>query len=553
MESTPPNRAMSSAESEDRFRQIFFAHLESDGYSEADAYQLIFRTPRPFHDVPSADQGPALLDALRRSYQHQLAYSWFFEGFNQKRPADARFLEPSSRPPTFVVFAGIFGEFIEQVPFQTIVDDENSHFRRKWGKALAGIIDQVYSLVDLSEKPCSLSDVVGIGSLDQGEASFANVIVLKTKGGSLETLGSLESNATIFERRLAKIFDVIDEDSDIYLVGYSRGLAVALDLVSSLHELRTTGAIPPASAKWFERVKGVVGLGGVYYGAGFAQDVLTGKSGVTSDLVKLVVDTAARLTTVPADASTANRLEIVRGNARVWAAFVKRISAQKAPKVAAGRTFMGIDLADVVEKEGRSRIRGREVPAPNPWGIFSLVNAFLLETFRLAKFVSRYNQNILSFKHLIDAVVEGLDTLTPASRDAWWQSHRLPKDMMLFSITGIMPDAYLNGFKSPLSQFVGFGARTSDYNVSLRVSYYDAVSSENTLINDSQMSHYCSRYWEQMYPDHQYAHYYLGVLGTHHWGMAFAYSIEDAPRIGGNPFPRATLLKSLASFVSSLD
>jgi hypothetical protein len=35
--------------------------------------------------------------------------------------------------------------------------------------------------------------------------------------------------------------------------------------------------------------------------------------------------------------------------------------------------------------------------------------------------------------------------------------------------------------------------------------------------------------------------------------MAFAYSIEDAARIGGNPFPRVTLLKSLASFISSLD
>jgi hypothetical protein len=67
------------------------------------------------------------------------------------------------------------------------------------------------------------------------------------------------------------------------------------------------------------------------------------------------------------------------------------------------------------------------------------------------------------------------------------------------------------------------------------------------------MSHFCSRYWEQIYPEHQYTHYYLGVLGTHHWGMAFAYSIEDSSRVGGNPFPRVTLLKSLASFISSLD
>jgi hypothetical protein len=335
------------------------------------------------------------------------------------------------------VFAGIFGEFIKQVPFQAIVDDENSRFRRKWEPALGGVRDQVYNLIDLAETPCSLGDVVKIGSLDHGENSFANVIILTTRGGSLETLGSLESNATIFERRLGKVFDVIDEDSDIYLVGYSRGLAVALELVSSLHARSKTGAIPPASAKWFERVKGVVGLGGVYYGAGFAQDVLTGKSGVTSDLVKRVVDTADRLETVPENASLKTRAEVMHRNDRTWAEFVKHISAQKPPKIAAGKTFMGIDLADVVEKESRSRVRGREMPLPNPWGIFSLVNAFLLKTFRLEKFVSRYNENILSFKQLIGAVVQGLDTLTPASRDAWWRSHQLPKDLVLFSIVGL--------------------------------------------------------------------------------------------------------------------
>ena len=53
-----------------------------------------------------------------------------------------------------------------------------------------------------------------------------------------------------------------------------------------------------------------------------------------------------------------------------------------------------------------------------------------------------------------------------------------------------------------------------------------------------------------MYPDHHYAHYYLGVLGTHHFGMAFPFMIEDDQ---GNTFPRATLLKSIASFISSLD
>jgi hypothetical protein len=111
------------------------------------------------------------------------------------------------------------------------------------------------------------------------------------------------------------------------------------------------------------------------------------------------------------------------------------------------------------------------------------VNNYFLKTFSLKKFVSRYNENILAFKQLVEAVVIGV----------------------------------------------------------------------HTLINDSQVSHFSSRYWEEMYPEHRYTHYYLGVLGTHHWGIAFPFTIKDDAKIGGNAFPRATLLKSVASFIASLD
>ena len=87
-------------------------------------------------------------------------------------------------------------------------------------------------------------------------------------------------------------------------------------------------------------------------------------------------------------------------------------------------------------------------------------------------------QYILGFKQLVEAVVTGVHTLTPASRDEWWRDHDLPERLVLLSITGSMPDAYLNDFGSPLWHFEGFGARTSDYNVSLRASYYDTVFSE---------------------------------------------------------------------------
>jgi hypothetical protein len=112
-----------------------------------------------------------------------------------------------------------------------------------------------------------------------------------------------------------------------------------------------------------------------------------------------------------------------------------------------------------------------------------------------------------------------------------------------------MPDAHMNDFYSPLWRFSGFGAHTSDYNALLRSNYYTTLASENTQINDAQVSHYSSRYWREMYPEHHYTHYYLGVLGTHHWGMAFPYMFEDDAKVGANPFPRTALLRSIAAFI----
>src|SRR5262249_53777083 len=150
---------------------------------------------------------------------------------------------------------------------------------------------------------------------DQEDRSFANVIVLRAKGGSLESLGSLASNVDVVERRLTRVFEIITEDTDVYFVGYSRGLPVALELISRLHGQIQSGVISPATRTWFERVEGVVGLGGVYYGANFAHDVLTGTSG-TSAALRLLSDTSSRLAMMPNDASQKPRL--ITENARVW-------------------------------------------------------------------------------------------------------------------------------------------------------------------------------------------------------------------------------------------
>lgn len=544
-----PNTGLSSAASEARFRRIFLSHLESEGYSESETYRMIFKTPAGFHSPPTDENGLELLDTFRRHYQNQLPHGWFFEGLHQKSGTDDFDVEIPSRPVTFIVIPGIFGEFIDQLPFQSVLDDNKSRFSRKWRSSLEKARDKTFSLLDREDAPRTLAQLVKVGSIEQDNQTLCNIIVLKAESGSLETLGNLESNAAVYRRRLERIFEVIEADTDIFIIGYSRGLAVSLELVSSLHQENVAGTISTANKSWFDNLKGVVGLGGVFYGAKFAQDVLEGKAGDTSDLINGLRNTVESLDTVPEGAGLKEKAEIAKRNLAAWSKLMKRMSEAENNVVARGKTFLKCDLQNAYSDERKNRLRGMNFSAPNASGIFGLVTSFLKKTFHLTGTVAGYNRNILALKQLVQAVIMGLQSLAPETRDAWWRTHELPEDLSLFSITGSMPDLCLNGFHSPLLGFQGFGPRSSDFNAVLRSSYYDTSASENTQINDSQMAHFASRYWEQMYPEHRYAHYYLGILGTHHFGIGFPFMIKDDH---GNGFPRATLLKAISSFISTL-
>lgn len=541
---------LSSEESESRFRAIFLSHLESEGYSRADAFRLIFKTPATHQHPPGEEQGLDLISSFREHYRNQLPHSWYFEGLHRDTAPVAKAVARQAKPVTFIVIPGIFGEFIDQLPFQAVLDDQESPYTLKWASSLEEAKDQTFSLLDMEDEPRSLAQLVKTGSLMEGDHTLCHVLVLKAESGSLETLGTLESNAAVYRRRLERLFEVIDADTDIYLIGYSRGLAVALELVSSLHEENKAGTLSPANRSWFENLKGVVGLGGVFYGAQFAQDVLEGQAGETSDMVTRLCHTVESLQTVPEGSGLKEKREIAKSNLKAWTALMKKMSDAEDNDVARGKSFLECDLQEAYSTELKSRLRSHKVSSPNATGILGMATGFLKKTFHLTGTVAGYNRNILALKHLVQEMITGLHSLTPETRDAWWRTHELPENLALFSITGIMPDMGLHGFQSPLLDFVGFGPKSTDFNAVLRSNYYDTSVSENTQINDSQMSHFGSRYWEQIYPQHRYAHFYLGILGTHHWGMGFPYAVKDHHT---NSFPRATLLRSIAVFISSLD
>ena len=97
------------------------------------------------------------------------------------------------------------------------------------------------------------------------------------------------------------------------------------------------------------------------------------------------------------------------------------------------------------------------------------------------------------------------------------------------------------------------GKELCDYSILLRPNFHEILDFNGLELNDSQVSVHRSMFWPKLHkelnPDQEdYRHYYMGVLGTHHWGLAFPYALEERKKLV-NPFPRSILIKSIAAFV----
>src|SRR5262249_43368408 len=108
---------------------------------------------------------------------------------------------------------------------------------------------------------------------------------------------------------------------------------------------------------------------------------------------------------------------------------------------------------------------------------------------------------------------------------------------------------------------VAYDPRSVDFR-SLRGNFYDLfAASHGNQLQDSQVPVQRGRFWPELHtgataigtPLTGFKTYFMGTLGIHHWGLAFprAYSSHDG--LEANPFPRTTLLKTIATFVNQVD
>jgi len=543
------------------FRDIFFSLLAADQKMPLkDAQKLLYAMPVELRLPPDeAFAGPPFqaMDALFRKHRPSELYAL---GARQEVASSTWNVQFEKRAPVLlVILPGIFGEFIAHPPFEEAFANQKSAFARQFQDAVARAApadktDGVYSLHDLAVTQKPIAETMSVTSFDDEKGQpLVKAVFMKPGFASLETLGTIEDNTQIYLRRLAKLFKLVGAQ-DFYLVGYSRGLPVALQVAVEAHDKQVAFA---------RHLRGVVSLAGVTYGTPLA-DVSFKAGDPTHELIGVLTQLCEGLhslpTDLPAKPSLKDELHLAKLVEQNWILWGK--AALKIKKIEANGPVADPGIALEQIKQSLPGVRAT----------FQLVREFAWEQFKLIhipKFrhieAGEHFKNIARLKMMVPKLVSGVQALTTESRLNWWRTHTLPPHLTTYAIGATMADAarperantplfdakgVCSLAKDPVSTFVD----SVDFH-SLRSSYYQLVAASGGCeLNDSQVPLQRVRFWpkinRQLNPKQaDFKAYFLGVLGQDHWGLSFPVAFDQQNK-RRNPFPRATLLKAIGTFVA---
>ncbi len=516
------------------FRNIFHHYAKSQ-FSDADIQKLIFKPKPEFFITGDVTGDPsAALQQRARSFSSFKPLDLYADG---RKTAFADSESPDkdldAKPITIVIIPGIFGEFITHFPFHEVLADKTSAFAKEWAQAAIDhpTVDPVFDLETLTTAARPMEDIIEASSIDNSDGkAVIRVVYLKPLIGSLETLGTLEDSSSLYLRRLNKLWSMLGPQENVYLLGYSRGLNVALDLISRAE-------IKPDAYPWLKDLKGVVSLGGTLYGSDLA-DAARSPGQASFAFVERILTLADTLQVLPENASLGDKISAVSKNTAAWAGAMMdllAIGAKRPP-------YDGLMLENIA------------TDSPSPSAFAEIFKTFAFEKFKVTV-GSEYSNNVAKFKYLVKETLEGIETLTKQSSLEWAKNHIIASHLKYFVIQGTMGDPSSRLFaKNELAQdSVSFNTHTLDYKA-LRLSYYDYMAFEGMAINDSQVSPDRSVFWPELHmalnPSQKpFEARLIAILGTDHWGMSFPVALESKNK-EISPYPRALLLKSLGAFLA---
>jgi hypothetical protein len=610
------------------FRQIFGAYLSADHRRE-DIDELVFLPPDGIMEAKTT----GTLESVDERFARALPSDWYEAGKKQKEFADAEVLERhlEANPVHVVIVPGIFSEMIPKTPYEEIFAADSSA-RRAWEKTVDELAkardplatDKRYSLDALGEVDASMKDLVRVGSIDSRKTGkpLVTIAYLRAQLGSLEDFGTLEEDNSYYLERLDKYFKLrakIDGQAfpkHLYVMGYSRGTPVALDLVARAKRVAhggekvirrdylklahgdASGTEIAVDASWVDHVRGVITLAGVVYGSQLA-DVLEdpskpqgeihasvmslSKPGVLNGLGEGVAQCAVDWVRVQSvlGKTLVDALPLL--GAKHHEIGLEGISPERAKLgsllsfffAAVGLWPPSTSAIEVIEQlvDGAPASAAEKQRALD--ALKNLPNAHLEPVLRLdfRNFFAQGCENTRRFRILLNQVMKGAETLTTTSRLDWYANNELPSDIRYFSITGTMGNTVVDGVpweeahpESPVvTNPVAYDKASIDFN-SLRGNYYDLVQKSQGRylfqVNDSQVQVQRGRFWPNLAAagggrvhanGDQLKTYFMGTVGVHHWGLSFPRAFSTNDGLEANPFPRTTLMKAMATFVVEVE
>lgn len=547
--STLPNGAASpsapaSTQAALEFQALFRAELSPNQLARREAKLLHFVPDQTLQDAESAATiaeairiaGASSLDSLASENQYPIDPS---SGAGSVLVADAK-RALSKRPITLVVIPGIFGEFIRVRPFESVLarpSQAKSDFMAAAARARADQnaarraigTDETYSSEDVALVSKPLEELVHVGEV----APNIKVVFMFPRLASLETLGDLKNRAAIFNRRLEKYLE-LSGDQNLAFVGFSRGTTYGLEMISQAQA---------AGKPWVSRVRAMISLGGVVFGSSAADQTSDASHPMAKKLAALR-KLSASLQALPE--ALWRRPGVIYDNSKAWSEFLSTMkSIDSEAKDANPDRDVQVKTADPSMADSLMQM--------DAMGPLALTYKFLLQL-GLTRPISNYSQNIVRGKALIDATVTGVEQLRTAERLEWWRTHRLPLSVKFYSIAGAMASPSEGGigrlsFDSPLGY-----ANHAVEDVFLLQNRNDYVKISGLRLNDSQVgvpqAMFLPKVIENLNPALKGIQTeFLGVMGTHHWGLALAivFDMRDGRE---NPMPREAMLKALAGKIA---
>jgi hypothetical protein len=483
----------------------------------------------------------------------------------------------------------------------------DSAYRREWLSKLIvarsqsavnaamkkALVDPRWDMEKLKDVDVGMDQLVHVGSIDDADGKpLVNVVIFDVKLLSLDSLSDIASRAEIFLHRMNKFFQIMGGvPKNLAFLGYSRGAMIGLEA------LWQGQAHPELHAAWMRNVKAMISVGGVVYGSDLADDAvnqaelpLDQAPASHRQLVAVVEHANALQTTESLEGlgglavwkrpaihvhnlgvhvhNLAVHVKLVNALVRIFLPDLPPISfdpSQIDPRKVDPRKIDLQKITDSLRAQVEARMTAFDRMAKERLSlematILDQAKGVLLKSFHLGfrDLGREYNENILRWKATVRAIAQAAPQLSTSHRIHWWNGHTIPTAagdghrIQYYAVAGTMMEA--EGLPSQLLALarntVGFDYGTLDFGT-LLPSYRQMRDGYGVKVNDSQMAAHKARFWPESAPllnprQAPYDAHFLGVLGTHHWGLALRVVNQRADG-RTNPFPREDLFLSLAA------